>query len=123
MFEVGLGTGKGVMARFIWNRQVPLILALIASSALVSVHARPANAQSTREFGVDPMEPGPLPPGVGDPDEPIPGSKSSSRWGQMRGSSTRLQSRAVGDGRAVSSVGLWRLRTVMLGLRAYVLRF
>lgn len=112
------------MARFTLNRQMPLILALIVSAALVSIHARPAQAQGGREYGIDPPDTGPLPPNAGDPDEPIPGSKSvKNRWSQQRGASTRLQSRAVGDGRVGSSVGMWRLRTVMLGLRAYVLRF
>jgi len=110
------------MARFAWNRQVPLILALIVSFALLPIHARPAHAWG-REYGIDPAEPGVPPPpgGIGDPDEPIPG-KSIYRGSQQRGA-TRLNSRTVGDGRDASGVGMWRLRVVLLGLRAYILRF
>ena len=100
---------------------MPLILALIVSSALVPIHGRSAHAQTTRELGVDPLDPGAPGAGIGDPDEPIPG-KSVRRGSQQRGA-TRLQSRPVGDGRGMSSVGVWRLRVVLLGLRAYVLHF
>lgn len=101
---------------------MPLILALIVSSALMPLHVRSAHAQGGRQFGIDPLDPsGPPPGGIGDPDEPIPG-KSINRGSQQRGA-TRLQSRPVGDGRAMSRVGVWRLRVVLLGLRAYVLHF
>ena len=102
---------------------MPLILALIVSSALVPMHACSAFAEP-RELGIDPLDPG-APAGgggaIGDPDEPIPG-KSARRGYQQRGA-TRLQSRPVGDGRGMSSVGMWRLRVVLLSLKAYVLHF
>ena len=110
------------MARFTSNRQMPLVLALIASFAFVPVHGGTAFAQSGRVYGIDPAgEPGAPPGGIGDPDEPIPG-KSSLRGSQMRGATT-LQARPVGDGRVTSSVGVWRLRVVLLSLKAFYLRF
>ena len=100
---------------------MPLILALIVSSALVSIHVRSAHAQ--RELGIDPIDPGVPPPGgIGDPDQPGTGKSAARRGVQVRGV-TRLNSRTAGDGRVPSSVGMWRLRVVLLGLRAYVLRF
>lgn len=109
------------MARFTTNRQMPLVLALIASFAFVPVHGGSAFADG-REYGIDPNDPGTPAGGIGDPDEPIPGKTSVSRGSQVRGATT-LQARPAGDGRAMSGVGVWRLRVVLLGLRAYILRF
>ena len=110
------------MARFSSNRQMPLVLALIASFAFVPVHGGSALAQGGREYGIDPADPTSPAGGIGDPDEPIPGKTSVRRGSQMRGTTT-LQARPVGDGRVTSGVGVWRLRVVLLGLKAYILRF
>ena len=104
---------------------MPFILALIVSSALMPIHARSAHAQSSRDLGIDPMDPG-APSGgggIGDPDEPTPAPKGINNRGYQQRGATRLQSRPVGDGRAMSGVGMWRLRVVLLGLKAYILRF
>ena len=109
------------MARFIVNRRMMLILALVACCA-----ASPWFAPGVRAGNIgtaEPRKPGTGGTDQGDPDMPVGPSRSSSLGAAPRTASSMRLVRPVGDGTTAGSAWMWRVRIVLLSLRAYTLRF
>jgi len=112
------------MPRFKSNRWWTLILTLSLGSVLVASMMTTANAESRMgdELGQGNTIGGagaPPPPGAGDPDLPIAGSKQSARGAALHMSSSISTARVAGDGMPVDGVKMWHLRVVLQGLRLW----
>jgi hypothetical protein len=108
------------MARFTEKRQMTLILALVACLMATPYFAVPARAGGATSEG----EPGGGSdvPTKGDPDVPV-GPARTVRSGAQRTGTVTVESRVAGDGSVSQSTWMWRLRVVLMGLKAYYLRF
>ena len=111
------------MSRFIMNRQLALILTLAAflsfgSLAPVASHAAPIGNSGVGPDGGE---------GKGDPDVPTGTTRNESKIGVRPGVRSMVQKPsepvAVGDGRGLQTVWMWRLRVVLQGLRIMAFRF
>ena len=110
------------MARFIKNR-IALILALaacLAVSPFVTPHSL-AYADRVSGDNGDPSKGG-NGDKSGDPDMPVGPSRTAAIGAQRQTSPTSM-TRAGGDGAAMGIAWVWRVRIVLLTLRAYTLRF
>lgn len=115
------------MPRHLTYRMWILVLAIgLSGAALVSIPGRAladgngiADGDDREPEGIDPR-------GSGDPDVPATGGRSPSErpGGSMRGSSSRLNSRNVGDVAGQQQVGAWiKFQVAMRIVRAYWLRY
>jgi hypothetical protein len=109
------------MPRFNANRWWTLILTLSLGCAFVASSTTRATAESSlldELGGTDRGDGTPAPPlpGAGDPDSPMSGRRAG-REAVVQPSTNVSTSRAVGDGTAVDSVMMWRIRAVLQSLR------
>ena len=111
------------MSRFLQNRRMTLVLALVACLIAAPQLSAPAHAIWVAEdpgSGNDDTGGGGSP--RGDPDVPV-GPYRAGRMGIPSGGTTTLANRTVGDGSVTSVAWMWRLRIVVQSLRAYYLHF
>jgi hypothetical protein len=110
------------MARFNLNRQMALILALVATLLTSPMLTGTAFSGSIGGGGV-PTPEGPGGDQKGDPDVPTGPSRITPRGASRVVVSPSSEVQTVGDGRMALNVWMWRLRIVLHGLRAYTFRF
>jgi hypothetical protein len=111
------------MLRFIKNRRMALILALVACLAASPFVASIASAgQMGDEKQTDPQGGG---QSKGDPDMPVGPSRSNGLNGvsQQRQATSMRAVRPVGDGTTAGLAWVWQIRIVLQSVRAYTLRF
>ena len=108
------------MHRFPKNRWWTLILTLVLCFGAFAT-PRPVHADDPQQFG----DPSGSSDGQGDPDVPDNPIKSRGiSHGTMRPSTnTYAARRPAGDGSAIGSVMMWRLRVALWSLRVFLVRF
>ena len=116
------------MPRFKMNRWLASILTIIAFALVSTAFASQARADITRDGGRDGTiwdttgGGAPPPPGVGDPDQPVPSSLKLYQRGSVRSGGATLSGRTAGDSRIEGNVWMLRISVMRRVLQGYWIR-